>query len=1126
MKKIFLGLLAIMVSVTLFAAPRTMEEAAQIAAQFTNQQTVKRHLRLAPRSAAEMRLVHKTNKPASEEAALYVFNKPNGGFVIVSGDDNAVEILGYSDEGSFEATNVPANVAWWLDYYAERVAVAQPAVPGVKKAHKATTGTAIAPLMTSKWNQGAPYNNLCPIDPADNTRSYTGCVATATAQIMYYYKWPEHGQGSRTYSWQSDAGGSGSESVNFANATYDWANMKNKHTTSDTQAQKTAIATLMYHVGVSCKMQYGGDASKGSGAYTSDMRTGLIQNFKYKNTATLVNNQSASAMATAFRTELAAGRPILMGGATTNNEGHEFVCDGVDADGYFHINWGWGGISDGYFALSALDPDQQGAGGASSGQGFSHDVEYVKGIEPDSNPISVTGVTVAPTSATLKIKERLQLTATVAPDNASNKGIVWSTSNANIATVSASGVVIGVAQGTATITATTNDGNKTSTCAVTVTDEVMAAYELAVDYAWATYNSDNWDYWMLGACDNATECPWVQFYFDSNSSTKIAGTYDLADGGVYLWNDPEDPNAYVSSTAGQLVVSCVGKDDGENGCNTYQIVANFTCSDGLEYTLTATLEVCAKNGSDSAIDLADNVGDGQPIDITWIANGEEFDANVAVNGKITLPSSKPANCENGKVFVGWCLDEVEATDEAPTFAHNNDVVTENTTFYAVFATSDGGSAPVETTLTMSNYAAVSGTFGNFTFQAAKNSGATAPTYNESWGDVRLYANNTLAISSESEMTQIVFNISTAGLKRLAPITASTGTIATQHSGDTQVTWTGSATSVTFTVGDNADYGSESSKAGQLDFSSVAITTGSVSYSGYSSSCSGEAPEPVYYTIRFFDKGVQVGEDQSVLKNTQPVVPTDPTACDDYTFVGWWTAELAATNTAAKAWVTNFKATKDQDYYAIYSKTEEGEGGEAAFDGNTGGTFKIYAQVGETKYYAKGVEALTSSNKKITSTTDEAEAVEYTFTKVEGGFTISNGTNYLSYGGSGTNINSVTTAYTWDIQASESGMGTWRVNATTGTNRALAFGSGTTNVFGGYSTNNITGNPVSGVTYYDLEIGGGAPAATTYYSSVVSCGATAIENTKAEVKAVKVLENGQIVIIRDNEKYTIFGQKIQ
>ena len=1113
MKKIFLGLLAIMVSVTLFAAPRTMEEAAQIAAQFTNQQTVKRHLRLAPRSAAEMRLVHKTNKPASEEAALYVFNKPNGGFVIVSGDDNAVEILGYSDEGSFEAENVPENVAWWLDYYAERVAVAQPAVPGVKKAHKATTGTAIAPLMTSKWNQGAPYNNLCPIDPADNTRSYTGCVATAAAQIMYYYKWPEHGQGSRTYSWQSDAGGSGSETVNFANATYDWANMKDKHTTSDTPAQKTAIATLMYHVGVSCKMQYGGDASNGSGAYTSDMLTGLIQNFKYKNTATLVNNQSASAMATAFRTELAAGRPILMGGATTNNEGHEFVCDGVDADGYFHINWGWGGTSDGYFALSALDPDQQGAGGASSGQGFSHDVEYVKGIEPDSNPISVTGVTVAPTSATLKIKERLQLTATVAPDNASNKGIVWSTSNANIATVSASGVVIGVAQGTATITATTNDGNKTSTCAVTVTDEVMAAYELAVDYAWATYNSDNWDYWMLGACDNATECPWVQFYFDSNSSTKIAGTYDLADGGVYLWNDPEDPDAYVSSTAGQLVVSCVGKDDGENGCNTYQIVANFTCSDGLEYTLTATLEVCAKNGSDSAIDLADNVGDGQPIDITWIANGEEFDANVAVNGKITLPSSKPANCENGKVFVGWCLDEVEATDEAPTFAHNNDVVTENTTFYAVFATSDGGSAPVETTLTMSDYAAVSGTFGNFTFQAAKNSGATAPTYNESWGDVRLYANNTLAISSESEMTQIVFNISTAGLKRLAPITASTGTIATQHSGDTQVTWTGSATSVTFTVGDNADYGSESSKAGQLDFSSVAITTGSVSYSGYSSSCSGEAPEPVYYTIRFFDKGEQVGEDQSVLRNTQPVVPTDPTACDDYTFVGWWTAELAATNTAAKAWVTNFKATKDQNYYAIYSKTEEGQ---TAAEETTTFTFTSKAWADNTNSWTSSAEGNQYNN--------DNQGVQVTTGTSEAGATSKN---------SFSNVSKVVVKY-----CTNSTKGTGSIDVTVGSTKEshdITKTGGTTLRDLEFAFDNKSGQVSFEVTCTQNSIyvnsiaittGGGAPAATTYYSSVVSCGATAIENTKAEVKAVKVLENGQIVIIRDNEKYTIFGQKIQ
>ena len=334
MKKFFLGFIALFVSLTVFGAPRTAEEAAIIAAQFTNQQPAFRHLHRAALTANDLRLAHQTNKPSSNEAALYVFNKANdGGFVMVSADDNAVAILGYSDEGSFEVENINPNLQFWLGYYAERIANAQPVAHKNRAIRKAIQATTVSPLLGNiKWNQGTPYYNMCPMDPVDNTRSYTGCVATAAAQIMKYYNWPTTGEGTKTYTWTNDHGGSGTETVNFGATTYDWANMLDTYTSSANATQKNAVALLMYHVGVSCEMEYGGETTNGSGSQTSKMRTGLVNYFRYKSTATYGNGKTHAQLATIFTTELQNGRPILMGGDDGGQFGHEFVCDGLDFD--------------------------------------------------------------------------------------------------------------------------------------------------------------------------------------------------------------------------------------------------------------------------------------------------------------------------------------------------------------------------------------------------------------------------------------------------------------------------------------------------------------------------------------------------------------------------------------------------------------------------------------------------------------------------------------------------------------------------------------------------------------------------------------------------------------------------
>lgn len=580
------------------------------------------------------------------------------------------------------------------------------------------------------------------------------------------------------------------------------------------------------------------------------------------------------------------------------------------------------------------------------------------------------------------------------------------------------------------------------------------------------------------------------------------------------YEDPSDPNTGYGHS-----FVCDGYDSSDkfhfnwgwsNSCDGYYDVDALEPSEpgsgggNGEYNLE----------QDVIIGIVPDKKDLPMITITWSVDGDETTSEIMQEDPLVLPEN-PANCENGKVFAGWTANStVEGNKPADLFTTAaGKTVTEAITYYAVFATAEGGSAPVNTTLTMEEYEAPAGQFGAFKFEAGGS--GTAAAYNTTSKDARYYTGNTLTISAETEMTKIVFNLSAQGLKRLAPITASTGTIATQASGDTKVTWTGSATSVTFTVGAKADYGTEPDKAGQLDFTSVDITAGGgATYSDYSLTCSGVTPEPVYYNIRFFNNGNQIGEPQSVLKNQQAEVPTGITAeCEDYTFVGWWTAELLAENTEAKSWVTNFKATKDQDYYAIFSKTEEGQGGAA--EEETTYTFTSKAWADATNSWTSNADGNQYNNDnqgvQVTTGTTGAGAeaknsldnvskvvIKYctNATKGVGSITVTVGTAELSKDVTktgGTELRDLEFAFD-----NKSGKVSFKVECT---------------------TNSIYVNSVT------ITAGGGT-SSTTYYSSVVTCGETAIDNNVVAPKAIKVLENGQIVIILGDQKYTIFGQKIQ
>ncbi len=391
MKKINLLIAFIVMAMSFaWANPVDPTTAKTMAQQFWN-------LNCAQRGAADLRNV----APEAGFSQLYIFNNENGGgFVILSADNSAIPVLGYSDNSNLDINNMPSNMRNWLMGYERTIsAMVEANVAPTQEVSQQWSNLeagrqpveqqrdAVSPLLSTTWNQDAPYNNLCPGGSA------TGCVATAMAQVMKYHAWPTTGTGSHSYACNYSQYGFedyGTLSANFASTTYDWSNMLNNYpySSSGTSTQRTAVATLMYHCGVAVEMMY---SPNGSGAYTLEFYTGcpsaeyaLKHYFNYK--STLDGKQKSSYTDTQWKnllkTDLNASHPVIYAGNDENNEGgHCFVCDGYNSSDYFHFNWGWSGYGDGYFALTSLAPGGGGIGGGS--YDFTYGQEAIFGIEPN-----------------------------------------------------------------------------------------------------------------------------------------------------------------------------------------------------------------------------------------------------------------------------------------------------------------------------------------------------------------------------------------------------------------------------------------------------------------------------------------------------------------------------------------------------------------------------------------------------------------------------------------------------------------------------------------------------------------------------------------------------------------------
>lgn len=339
------------------------------------------------RTSAEMRqiamnqlgLTATTRASATELKRVYTGEKlsifgTDKAFVVVSSDTHFSPVLGYSDT-SFDGDNLPANFRWWLACIT--ASMKQGYVSSYTPSTRATDGSY---LCTAQWGQESPYNLKCP--KIGGNTGYTGCVATAMAQIMYYYKYPASGSGNNcTYTVVDSRGRTKSCTQSFANP-YDWENMKDTYTSWSTNGQ--AVATLMFDAGCAVHMQY---ASDGSGAYTNDAATAFVKNFGYDplsvNYLTRLYYSDEEWM-DIIDNEISNRRPILYSGVDATSGGHAFVFDGIDGKGYVHINWGWDGAANGFYDIADLKPNAD-ILSSSTDYHFNLDQDMVIGLKNHAN---------------------------------------------------------------------------------------------------------------------------------------------------------------------------------------------------------------------------------------------------------------------------------------------------------------------------------------------------------------------------------------------------------------------------------------------------------------------------------------------------------------------------------------------------------------------------------------------------------------------------------------------------------------------------------------------------------------------------------------------------------------------
>ena len=396
MKNLLCLLVCTLIGITAQARTITEQEALQKAQAFMQGKVLCQ--------GAASRVMRRAPQAGAMSNAYFVFNvEDNGGFVIIAADDSVDPIIGYSTQGSFDDDTMPENMRAWLELMSEEIKAIASA-PATVRASSApqpsqkavTIHRAIGPLIITTWNQGNTdnvYNSHLPL--IEGQRPCTGCVATAGAQVMYYYHryLPTTTQVVPGYVLLDDDGNDCSNGADthedLPAIQFQWDKMKTQYSYKEPDApnseEEDAVADLMLYCAYAAKMNFGLDAS---GASTWTLAEGMSQYLGFDADSWTSVSRSAYSISEwdeLMYNELANGRPILYSGASDKwgRGGHAFICDGYDDNGLYHFNWGWGGNYNGYFKLGATNPYGENRPGET---GYIFDNHCIIGLQPASWP--------------------------------------------------------------------------------------------------------------------------------------------------------------------------------------------------------------------------------------------------------------------------------------------------------------------------------------------------------------------------------------------------------------------------------------------------------------------------------------------------------------------------------------------------------------------------------------------------------------------------------------------------------------------------------------------------------------------------------------------------------------------
>ncbi|MBM7690435.1 hypothetical protein BCR24_15070 [Enterococcus ureilyticus] len=323
-----------------------------------------------------------------EPGNVYAFNKSNGGFIVISGDKRSPEVLAYSKEGSLDVDLNKTNILGFLEEYSSQVEYEKQEGAIVFPENDKIVEPEIPALLDVngiQYGQGYPYNFQTPVieralagnESQIGNHAATGCVATATVQIMKYHNYPERGIRDHSYLLETDNFYLQNLTAPISTRHYDWNNILPTYNGNETSDQVNAVAQIMSDVGIASNMYYGAS----SGSFGQWAARALVRNFGYSDSTSHVSrdNYSADNWKNLINNELVNLRPIYYEGVGRVG-GHAFVLDGADGNGFYHINWGWDGNSNGYFRLDALNPRVLGIGGGAGG--FNTHQGAIIGIKP------------------------------------------------------------------------------------------------------------------------------------------------------------------------------------------------------------------------------------------------------------------------------------------------------------------------------------------------------------------------------------------------------------------------------------------------------------------------------------------------------------------------------------------------------------------------------------------------------------------------------------------------------------------------------------------------------------------------------------------------------------------------